>query len=98
MGEPQPTYEHPPVLTTDQRAAHLDRAIAEWMLYNARIESRTPTTVALVQGHSPNHTVHAILTVCSCGFWAIIWAIAAATQTQKRTVLTVDEYGYIHRL
>lgn len=40
--------------------------------WNGQQWAPQPATV-VVQG--PNHALHAILTVCSCGLWAPVWII-----------------------
>lgn len=87
----------PQQLSPEQRAAKLDEFLMTEMRRNPtmRLESRAPTQAVVVTGTNPNHVVHALFTLFSCGFWAIIWGIAAATQKQRRTLMAVDPYGNV---
>jgi len=31
----------------------------------------------LIKRDGPNHVLHLILTICTCGFWAVIWILMA---------------------
>jgi hypothetical protein len=83
------------VLSRDERADRLDAAIAELVEYGGRIESRTSCQAVILSGSEPNHVVHVILTVFTCGLWLPIWLIAASTQTVKRTTVSVDPHGNV---
>lgn len=43
-----------------------------------------------VEKRGANHTLHLILTICTCGLWGIVWAIAAAMG--RKTVTKVPIY------
>ncbi|NUK07476.1 hypothetical protein HRW18_05490 [Streptomyces lunaelactis] len=43
-----------------------------------------------VERRGANHTLHLILTICTCGLWGIVWAIAAAMG--RKTVTKVPIY------
>jgi hypothetical protein len=36
------------------------------------------------QPRSTNHILHLILTVLTCGAWALVWAVVAAVNSGKR--------------
>ena len=47
-------------------------------------------------GKPVNHVLHAILTVLLLGLWLIVWIALIITGGEKRTIITVDEYGRIY--
>ena len=47
----------------------------------------------LVRGSPVNHVLHLILTILTCGVWAIVWIVLAVTQKEKLSMVTVDEFG-----
>ena len=70
----------------------LDRALVDAMREGWRLESRSERHAVMVADDSPNHLMHAVLTVLT-GVWAVIW-IAAAVSNRKRWLLVeVDELG-----
>jgi hypothetical protein len=89
------------LVTPDQRRRALDRAVADMVGGPAqgwRVESRTEYQAVLVSGHRTNHLLHLVLTLATCGLWAIVWAILGVTNQEKRDVITADEYEQIeHR-
>ncbi len=41
-----------------------------------------------------NHVLHAIITIFTCGVWAIVWIVLALTyRKQKRVRISIDAYG-----
>lgn len=50
----------------------------------------------IVQKRGANHTLHIILTVCTCGLWAITgWPIAAAMGRKTTTTVWVPPPGQV---
>jgi hypothetical protein len=39
--------------------------------------------------------LHLIITLFTCGLWAIVWIVLALTQGEKRHMVVVDEYGNV---
>ena len=62
--------------------------------FGDRVESRTITSAVMVEGKPPNHILHLLLTVFTCGFWLLIWAIAAMGGERRHT-LEIDPYGTV---
>ncbi len=60
-----------------------------------RIESQSDYYVTLVRGHRPNHILHLILSIITLGLWIIVWILVAMGSGEKRTMVSVDEYGYV---
>jgi hypothetical protein len=49
----------------------------------------------VVTGSAPNHVVHVLLLIFTCGLWLPLWILIAATQKEHRTTLFVDEAGRV---
>lgn len=79
--------------TEEQRKKALAEAIQREVVQGGRVESQSDFQAVLVRGQRPNHTLHAIITIFSCGLWGIVWIIVALTGGEKRTMITVDDYG-----
>ena len=44
-----------------------------------------PAAVTLERGRPVNHVLHLLLTLATCGFWALPWLIIGTTGGVKRT-------------
>jgi hypothetical protein len=94
MGEMDvPEGETPVRKTDEQRKKVLADAIQREVVQGARVESQSEFQAVTVLGHRPNHTLHAIITFFTCGLWGIVWIVIALTGGEKRTMITVDDYG-----
>ena len=83
-------------LSVDERSDILDMTLArERFGSHARVESRSSTQAVVVFGHPPNHVLHAIITIFSCGLWAVVWIIEASTTKERRMTVTVDREGNV---
>jgi hypothetical protein len=78
-----------------ERTSRLSHAVAIQSTA-ARVESQGPFNATLVGGAKPNHALHALLFVFTCGFWGIVWLIIALTTKEIRMSMMVDEYGRIY--
>ena len=55
---------------------------------------RTASAVLMLPGKTVNHVLHAIISIFTCGLWAVVWIILALTRKRERRVkLTIDPYG-----
>ena len=66
----------------------LDNAVAEYVKWGWRVESRTETQAVIVRGHRPNHILHLILTIITLGIWAVVWLLVTAFGGEKRKTIT----------
>lgn len=82
-----------PISSAD-RAERLDTALAYEIARGWRIESRTTQNAVLVQGRRPNHVLHFLITVLTCGLWVFVWLLVAVGGERRRQ-LAVDPYGNI---
>ncbi len=85
--------EAPPVVPPEQRKELLAAAVAHDVHRGWRVESQTDFQAVLAKGHRPNHLLHLILTLVTLGIWVIVWILVAATNREKRHVITINEYG-----
>jgi hypothetical protein len=64
----------------------------------ARIESRSPTQAVLLLSGGVSgamHVIFALFTIFTCGLFAIIWLIVAASSHERRAYTAVDPYGNV---
>jgi hypothetical protein len=90
--QPQPSAEGE-VRSTQDRKKILADAIQREVVQGGRIQSQAEFQAVLVKGERPNHTVHAIVTIFTCGLWGIPWIVISLTGGERRTMITVDDYG-----
>jgi len=81
--------------SADERKAILARQLQSAVARGLRIESQSDYQVVLVEGKPVNHTLHAIITIFSCGLWGIVWIVMAITGGEKREMIVVDEFGNV---
>ncbi|RFZ43904.1 hypothetical protein DAVIS_01856 [Mycobacterium marinum] len=60
-----------------------------------RIEARTPTSAVVVTGKPVNHVLHLLITVLLCGLWLPVWIILAIGDGERRTFVSLDQYGTV---
>lgn len=85
----------PPELPLEQQRQIMQQVIGQWSFNGWRVESMTDTTAAFVRGRRPNHLLHAVITLFSCGLWVIPWIIVTASQKEIRRVVMVDPWGRV---
>jgi hypothetical protein len=73
-------------------AQHIATAVAT---QGARVESQSEFQAVLLTGNVVNHVLHAILSLFSCGLWAIVWIILVVTGGVKRHIVQVDDWGNV---
>jgi hypothetical protein len=82
-GQQRPPPRWPPVPPGPAtQAAALQQAIALSSARGWRLEGTSPGVATMVSGYRPNHVLHLLLTIFTCGLWAIGWIIIAATATE----------------
>ena len=67
----------------------LDVAVAQYVKWGYRVESRSDRQAVVVKGRRPNHLLHLILTLITLGAWAIVWICIAIFGGEKRKTITV---------
>jgi hypothetical protein len=79
-----------------QRSAILDQTLMHMSAGGmVRIESRMPTWAVVVSGQRVNTVAHLLATVFLCGLWLPFWIIAETTGGEKRSTISVDEWGRV---
>ncbi len=81
--------------TPDERKQLLARTLQTEVAQGARIESQSDYQAVTVKGHRINNTLHLILTIVTFGLWGIVWIVLAFTGGEKRSMVTVDDYGNV---
>lgn len=79
---------------------HRQYALQQWVALQAsrggRVEFVGPDTAVVAFGSKPNHILHLLLTLFTCGLWAIVWIVVAAANRETRLSAWVDESGQVH--
>jgi hypothetical protein len=79
--------------SADERKEALGRAIHTQVAQGARVESQGDYQGILVEGHRPNHLLHLLLGFLTLGLWWIVWLGLVIFGGEKRTSVSVDEWG-----
>lgn len=79
--------------TSEERKELLARTVSGQVASGARVESQSDFQAVVVRGKSVNHVLHLILTLVTFTLWGIVWIALAIFGGEKRSMVTVDEYG-----
>jgi hypothetical protein len=85
-----------PVLSPERRRELLSRTVQAEVVKGGRIESQSEYSAVIVFGHRVNHVLHLILSIVTLGLWLIVWIILSLTGGEKRTLVSVDEFGVVN--
>jgi len=75
----------------------LDTEVARHVAVGWAVESRSETMAVVVSAANTNHVLHLLLTLVSCGLWAVVWFFLAVTSRTKRLSLVVNPDGTVSR-
>lgn len=95
---PQAASTAPPPqrASEDIRKAALARQISTAVAtQSARVESQGDYQAVLITGQKVNHVLHLLISIFTCGLWAIVWIALAVTGGEKRHLVQVDEWGNV---
>lgn len=81
--------------TTEERKELLARTIMGQIASGARVESQSDYQAVIVRGKPVNHVLHLILTLVTLCMWGFVWIALAIFGGEKRSIITVDEYGNV---
>jgi len=81
--------------TAEERKALLAQAIQTQVVGGGRIESQSDFQAVVIKGHKVNHVLHFIIGFFTFFVWWIVWAIIANTGGEKRSMVSVDEFGNV---
>jgi hypothetical protein len=93
-GVPVPSAE-PVTLSADRRSQLLAQAIQANVVRGGRVETQGPFNAVIVWGKPVNHILHLILTLLTAGAWGLVWLILALSGGEKRTTISVDDFGNV---
>jgi hypothetical protein len=97
-GEARPPEPPAPSVETrsdDQKKRQLADAIQRQVVQGGRVESQSDFQAVIVHGQPVNHTLHVLLSIFTCGLWLIPWLVLGVAGGEKRTVVSVDDYGNV---
>lgn len=103
MTSPDPFLPEPPTSVPAapvSPAVALQYAITVCTNQGWRLQSVGVNTAVMVSGggHKPNHVLHAILSLFTCGGWLLAWLIivlVASKEAEKSLLILVDEAGHV---
>ena len=78
-----------------ERKKMLADAVQRQVVQGGRVESQSDFQAVLVHGKTVNHTLHVLISIFTCGLWLIPWLVMGAVGGEKRTVVSIDEYGNV---
>ncbi|HMI09176.1 MAG TPA: hypothetical protein VK497_02140 [Candidatus Saccharimonadales bacterium] len=81
--------------STEERKALLAQTLQTQVVGGGRIESQSDFQAVVIKGHKVNHVLHFIIGFFTLFLWWIVWAIIAITGGEKRSLLSVDEFGNV---
>jgi hypothetical protein len=79
--------------TSEERKELLARTISGQIANGSRVESQSDHQAVVVKGKPVNHVLHLILSIVTVSLWAPVWIAMAIFGGEKRSMVTVDEYG-----
>lgn len=79
--------------SSEERKELLARTITGQVVSGARVESQSDYQAVVVRGKPVNHVLHLILTLVTLTLWGWVWIALAIFAGEKRSMITVDEYG-----
>lgn len=81
--------------TPQERKALLARTVQAQVAAGGRVESQSDFQAVIVKGKPVNHVLQLILTVVTLGLWVFVWIGLALFGGEKRSMVTVDEFGNV---
>lgn len=99
--EEPPVYQSAPSSTTpvtvEERSERLSRMISSKSLEGYTVvdrNDREATAVLALGGKPVNHVLHLIISLVTCGLWAVVWLLLIITaRKEQRIRISVDQYG-----
>jgi hypothetical protein len=79
--------------SSEERKELLARTVTGQVANGARVESQSDYQAVVVRGKAVNHVLHLIITLVTLALWAPVWIVMAIVGGEKRSMVTVDEYG-----
>lgn len=77
------------------RTAILQAVLVQYTGSNVQVVAQSPYSATLVNRANPQHVLHLILTLLTCGLWLLVWLIVAASTHDTTMRVFVDEQGKV---
>jgi hypothetical protein len=75
---------------------NLEKAVAEELKAGFEIQSQTEDSVILEKTYPINYFIHFLISLFTCGTWAIMLVLVPSTNSRKFIVrLSLDEKGHV---
>ena len=91
---PEPVLETG-LLAPEARKELLARTVAAQIATGGRVQSQSDYQAVVLHGQPVNHVLHLVLTIVTATLWAPVWVCLAIFGGEKRSMITVDEYGNV---
>ena len=82
--------------STHERKEILGRHISSMVAQGFRVESQSDFQAVMVKGKDVNHILHLILSLVTAGLWLLVWLLLIVTGGEKRSMITVDNFGNVN--
>jgi hypothetical protein len=79
--------------SSEERKELLARTLSGQIANGNRVESQSDFQAVVVKGKPVNHVLHLIVTLVTLFIWSPVWIAMAIFGGEKRSMVTVDEYG-----
>jgi hypothetical protein len=79
--------------SSEERKELVARTLTGQLANGARIESQSDYQAVVLRGKPVNHVLHLIISCVTLSFWVPVWIVMAVVGGEKRSMVTVDEYG-----
>jgi hypothetical protein len=91
---PEPALESG-CLASEPRKELLSRTVGAQIATGARVQSQSDYQAVVVHGKPINHVLHLVLSFVTVFMWTPVWVCLAIFGGEKRSMITVDEYGNV---
>jgi len=78
-----------------ERKALLAQTLQGQIVSGGRVESQSDFQAVLVRGQRVNHVLHFLIGLLTLGIWWVVWLIMAVAGGEKRSLVSVDEFGHV---
>jgi hypothetical protein len=94
---PPPQPQEPTRYSDEVRRQALANAVHGEVIRGGRIESQGDFNAVIVHGKAINHVLHLLITLVTCGLWAVVWLFLVLAGGEKRVSLMADPWGNLIR-
>lgn len=86
------------LISAEQRRQLLLAQVSMYLNQGWEIQTQTDFAVVLVSKPKPiNHILHLLLSICTAGFWIIVWIILgiSSSSVTHNTIISISESGIV---